>query len=371
MARKGAASKAENQAGDPEEKALAPAAPAAVAEATAETDWEPADPDWVREDYADYEESAAERRRAGAVTKPEKGKTTWRPLPPIKGTKRLFGRIWTHSVNNEVLNRITQILAALPDVPRKEIADALKVFDLVESHLGQGFKATVCPSKMSDEPCLYCDLVAQLYKLARATKALGAAAELAKEIGSKEEIFVNAVRLDKKEEMDRGPRALQLTIGLYEKMNRIWKEPETAELLGGDFSHPETGFNLIIDRIETGKDIKIGNKSVKETKYEISPSRQRTKLPNYDWLKHMHDLTKIRDLPDDVTTRGILEGDGSAPAKADPNDPDERAFGGGPAPAQRQVASRPAGNDEDWMEDPANPGVFDYRRNLRASGRSV
>jgi len=369
MARKGTKAAETEQgtaaagAGETKDVARAQQEAQGAVETTGETDWEPADPDWVREDYGQYEEDAEERRRAGAVVKPPEGKSTWRVLPPIRGTRRLWYRVWTHSVNNERLNDATRILAALPEDAKKQISDELGVMDIEASSLGKGFKATVCLSKMNDEPCFTCKLVSVLFKIARASAALKSAEFIAKDLSSKEEIFMNAVRLDKPEEMERGPRGLQVTMTLFEKINRIFAQPETDEQLGGDFSHPETGFNLVIDRtVDQKNKVKIGDKMVDKTTYEVSPGRARTKLANMGWLKQMHDLTKFRDMPDDTAMRGIVEGSGERPAVDGPNDPYAAA------PANRQLPPASGGKEEDWIEV---DGVWGYRRDHRAAGRRV
>jgi len=338
---------------------------AGAVETTGETEWEPADPAWVTEDVTEYEEEAAARRRAGATVKPPDGKSHWRILPPIKGTKRLWHRVWVHSWRNDNINAATKILAALPDLAARAIADKLGVMEVVATNIGNGFAATVCPSKMEDKECQRCKMVSVLYEVARQSKALDAAAGIARELASKEEFFVNAVRLDDPKEMERGPRALQLTIGLFEGLVKIFHTPETDEQLGGDFSHPKTGFTIIIDKDKTGKKIKVGSgpgsKEIDETEYKITAGRRRSEIANYEWLKKMHDLTKVRDASDDVALRGLIEGGGEGAVQGSDGPGDPYAA----APPSRQLPPASGGGDRDWIEV---DGQWGYREDFRARG---
>ncbi len=355
--------------------------------AATETEYEIVDRQKIIDEYQEYEEEAADRRARGAVAKLPDGKSVWRIMPAIKGTGRIFYRVWTHAVNNGNLSDIIAMFAALPPEIRAGFAKDFGVKDITAINLGEGFRSYLCPSKVEDKDCLTCRIVSALYKLSRSSAALKQAEILAGDIKSKEEFFVGAVQMDKKEEMEKGPQILPLKKGLYEKANRIYRSEPTEDELAGDFTHPDTGFNLIIEKKVNAKvQIVLPNgKAISETKYELSPARNVSKLPNRDWLKHMHDLTKAREDADDETLRATLYA--SAPTTA----PAETvAKGSGlatpataprlaavPPPAEREPGddgdeAAPAGGDPgEWIEDPQNPGDFDTRANLRAAGRKV
>jgi hypothetical protein len=341
---------ADTQAPDPDADGDAVETPPQLA--STETDWEPAEPSFVTEDFEDYQQEEKERKARGATVKPEVGQTTWRAMPPIKGSKQLMKRGWVHNINNEVLGEAISILAALPDEERAKVATYLGVMDIGERSLSDGFKAGWCQSKMVDGDCFACRVASVLNRYGRSGNAEAEAC--ARELRSREEFFIGAVRLDKREEMEKGPRILQLPKDLYEKLNRLFKNPET----GGDFSHPITGFNMVIDRIETGEQVKLpSGKTFPKTKYEVALSRSSTRLANMDWLKKMHDLNQARDVLDEQFMKGLFEGEGkSAPKRA-------------VAPGARQLPA--AGADDDWIEDPQSKGDFGFRKDLRAKGRTV
>lgn len=332
------------------------------------TEWEVLDMAAVAEDFGKYEEEAQERRSRGAVVKAPEGKSTWRILPPMKGRKIWYYRAWTHSVNNGVLQEALKMLAALPDAIRASLAADLGVVDLTPVSLGDGFRSTYCESKMHDGDCLMCKLVSALYKISRSSDALKRAGDLASEMKSKEEYFAGAVRVDDPKEMAMGPRILQLPTGIFEKMNKILVRSTTDEELGGDFSHPEKGFNLIIDRVVSmGPDKKPimvplkNGKSIPKTEYHVTSGRSPSKIKDTEWLKHMHDLTKAREMPDDTAMRSTMEGSKPlAPAQGLPAGVEKK-----------QIAAASAGAADEWLEDPEAPGDYDTRANLLAKGRRV
>ena len=345
----------------------------------AETEWEVTDAAAVAADYSAYEEEAAERKQRGLVVKPPEGKSTWRILPPLKGRKVWYYRAWSHNINNKNLDAAITLFAALPVVLRQELAKEFGVADISASSLGDGFRATLCDSKMNDGPCLDCKMVSALYKISRTSDALKHAADIASEIKSKEEYFANAVRVDDPKEMALGPKILQLPGGVFEKVNKIFARATTEEELGGDFTHPDRGFNVIIDRVVTlGPDKKPvmvtlkNGKTIPKTDYQATAGRSQSKIKDPTWLKALPDLTKAREPADEVVTRNALEGGARQQAPAQALQPQG---------ASKQIAApaREPGDDDDipsgdpteWIEDPEAAGDYDTRANLRAKGRRV
>lgn len=338
-----------------------------------ETEYEIADPAWVHEQYEEYEEESAERRARGALVKLPEGESSWRIMPPIKGTKRLFFRCWSHAVNNEKLQQAIDVLARLPADIRAKCAKDLGVVDIVRYDLPRGFRTTFCLSKMEDKACLDCALVGVLYRVAKEVAAIRTLLEsLAKEFSSKEEYFAGAVRMDKKEEMERGPKILLLKEdvfrGLFDRKSGIFGNPEK----GGDFSNPDTGRNILFSKVaHPTKKFTIDGKTFPVYDMSVTPSVTAGPIKDRNWLKHIQDMTKVRDQPDEAAFRIVLEGGLAAGQKEDGFD-DSMA-----APGSRQItdgktAVAPAGGgDDDWMEDPENRGDFDTRANLRALGRKV
>ena len=335
-----------------------------------ETEWERSSPDEMREDFDAYKRDEAERKARGAVVKPEVGKTIWRIMPKIKG-KRLMKRTWTHNVNNKVLAQAISLLAGLPDEPRLRAAAALGIMDIPAPMFSEGFSATVCASKVEDKPCFYCTLNSILRGIGNAAPALAETTKyLSGEMSSSQEYFVGAVNLSDKAELARGPRILKLTKGQYEDLDRIYWDKEA----GGDFSDPDKGFNLIIDRIEDPTSMmEINGKSLPKTTYKMSAARTSTPIPNRDWLKHLHDLDTARPALDVAEVRRLIEGTPKGPQAA-------------PAPQGRQLASVPppaatapvgvapgsAGDDDgdpdEVLQNPNDNSDFDSRANFKKRG---
>jgi len=256
----------------------APAAATAPAPEAEEQDWEPADPDAVAADFADYEESALERKAKGAMVKMDKpGKYVWRVMPPKRGGP-LVKRVWVHNVNAEKLREALKIFAALEDTERFELAMALGIEDVTVPPARKGFKGFICPNKTADGECLFCVVSGALGKLGRSDDD---AKELSRELRSREEFFVNAVRMDREEDKKKGVRILQIVQGVYETMMKIFKDKDA----GGDFSHPDTGFNLVIERKGTERD---------DTEYTCLPARAASVIEDRKWLSQLHDLSKAR-----------------------------------------------------------------------------
>jgi hypothetical protein len=324
----------------------------------------------MREDFAAYKQEEADRKARGAVVKPPVGKSVWRILPKIKG-KKLTKRTWTHNVNNKVLAEAMTLLAGLPDEPRLRAAAALGVADIPVPSFGDGFAATICSSKESDKACFYCTLNSILRGIGNAAPALAATTKyLSGEISSSQEYFVGAVRMDDKAEMERGPRILKLTKGQYEDLDRIYFDKEA----GGDFSDPDKGFNLIIDRIEDPTTMmEINGKSMPKTTYKMSASRTSTKIPNLDWLKHMHDLDTAREALDVGEVRRMI-----GPVPVAPSAPPAHQLASVPKAAAKAAVPpgrEPGSDDGDDDGDPdeilANPkdaNDFDTRANFAKKG---
>jgi hypothetical protein len=334
-----------------------------------ESEWEASSPEEMAADFAEYEQEAAERKARGAVVKPPKGKSIWRILPKRKGEK-LTRRTWTHNINQKtILFEAIKLLSELPDGPRLEAARQLGVMDIAPPVGYDGFAATICASKAKDGPCFYCALSSVLRGIGNAVPALAETTKrLSKEIGSREEFFVGAVCLSDKAEKERGPRILQLTQGLYEKLHRLYADKDA----GGDFSDPDKGFNIIIDRIEDpGTQIQINGKTMAKTTYEMSAARTSSKIENRDWLKALHNLETAREALDPQSVRALIEG-GPKPAKLAP-EPERRQIAATTVatPAEREPGSDDGDDDGDPDEILANPkdaNDFDTRANFAKKG---
>lgn len=83
---------------------------------------------------------------------------------------------------------------------------------------------------------------------------------------------------------------------VYDQLKAI-RENEEA---GGNFLDPVKGFNIVIQRVGTGKE---------DTKYTLLPSRNQTPLGNMDWIDVQMDLRKLIRLPTVDQQKRLIDGE--------------------------------------------------------------
>ncbi len=163
-----------------------------------------------------------------------------------------------------------------------------------------------CPRLMSKLPCPVCKKCDEL-------RATGNPAdyELAGEYLAKPRVFANIID---RANPEAGPQIIAFGKKIHESLVAL----RTDEVAGGDFTHPETGFDIVITRSGTTKN---------DTEYEVKASRKITPLGNMEWLEQLHDLGRLGRVPSGEDILRMLGG----PARAN--------VGGG--------RSRTAGDDVD------------------------
>lgn len=138
-----------------------------------------------------------------------------------------------------------------------------------------------CPRMMARQFCPACAKSDKL-RASQSKKDQDAA----RDFWAARRIFVNVI--DRNDE-DAGPKILGIGKTVHEALVKIRKDdPEE-----GDFTHPETGFDINIQRRGTG---------LKDTKYKVIPARRSTPLGNLDWISQQSDLTAKLEVPtlDDI-----------------------------------------------------------------------
>jgi hypothetical protein len=133
-----------------------------------------------------------------------------------------------------------------------------------------------CPRAMASERCPVCDRADKL-------KASGNPADFdeAKKLFPRLRVFANVI--DRKHP-EQGPQVLAYGKMVHEKLVKL----RTDEDAGGDFTHPESGFDIIIERSGSGQ---------LDTKYEVRPARQSSPLGDLEWIDMQQDLSRFAKVP--------------------------------------------------------------------------
>lgn len=151
-------------------------------------------------------------------------------------------------------------------------------FLLVQQHYieVQGGAASFnCPRLMANERCPGCEKADRL-------KASGNAADFeeAKKYFPKLRVYANIID---RAHPELGPQVVAYGKMIHEKLVKL----RTDEDAGGDFTHPETGFDMVVE--------KTGEK--KSTKYEVRPARHSSPLGDFEWIETQHDLSRHANVP--------------------------------------------------------------------------
>lgn len=206
--------------------------------------------------YGSYELEEADReeqenQNTGAeFMKLEVGRNVVRILPPPLGKKSPFRVVWTHYFT--------------PPGAQTSISFA-------------------CPAREAQKPCPMCDTADRL-------KASGNPAdhERAKAFFARRRVYANVINRGNPE---TGVQILGFGKSIHDDLIALRKNPDW----GGDFTHPETGFDIVIERKGTTKN---------DTEYKVYPKKQ-SPLGNLEWLENQPDLDKLSKVltPDQIRAR--------------------------------------------------------------------
>jgi hypothetical protein len=253
---------------------------------TTATEWEETDVDGTSAAFKKWE---AEKGRSFAK-RPPQGRSVWRFLPPIKGTGgNPFFHVWVHFVR-ERGNRDNIIASG------------------------------TCPSKMgAGEICVICSEVSRLRRT-----GVKEDKDYADSLRAENHIYANTVNLEEED-----PKVIVMNVpqDVYKTLSGLLKDKEA----GGDFTHPERGYNIVITRTGSGRN---------DTEYDAVPARNASKIMNAGWLGKMNSLPDAAGLIDTALVSAAFAGkalpeSAKAPAAA--------------LPPASQPAGAPA---QDLVEDP-------------------
>lgn len=196
--------------------------------------------------YGSYEIEAAEEEQkqldsegGGEFYKIKVGRNVVRFMPPPIGQKSPFVVSYQHYV----------------DVPG-----------------AQGPVTFVCPRMMQKKPCPACQKAEELRRSGNPADA-----EFASRLTPRRRVFANVI--DRKEP-DKGVQIIAFGKQIHEQLVALRKDADA----GGDYTDPETGFDLVIERTGTGR---------LDTEYKVFASRRQTPLGNLDWIERQHGLGRF------------------------------------------------------------------------------
>ena len=191
-------------------------------------------------DDAAIKEAAGDRQESIEIMKLKEGKNVVRFLPPQVGARAPWVIVQQHYVRE-------------PNVPDAQLI----VFP--------------CPAKMYNLPCPVCTEANRLSRTGNKADR-----EEAYKLWPKMRVFAEVINTD---EPDRGVQVFAFGKMIYNQLRNIRNDVDS----GGDFTHPETGFDIIIHREGAGLN----------TKYDVRPSRHETVLSNMNWLDMRADLERF------------------------------------------------------------------------------
>ena len=236
---------------------------------------------------AEKEEQELESGGAADFLKLVEGKNVVRFLPPPLGSKSPFLTVSQHYVKNPTGSPI--------------------VF--------------ACPRVMEKRYCPVCDR-AQQYKRSGSP----ADEKAAREFFPKRRIFANVID---RNDPDNGPKILAFGAMIQKQLVKIRKNED----IGGDFTDPMNGFDIVIDKTGSGLN----------TSYTVLPARRESPLGNMEWIAMQHDLSRYAKPPTDDQLKEMLGQVGAPPSRQGSN----RQLGGSAAPSAFDHAKNES-DDVSW-----------------------
>lgn len=212
------------------------------------------------EDAATEEQEVLAKEGSGTdYLKLEPGKNVVRIMPPAAGRTSPFQIVYQHYIE-------------LPD--------------------GKKWSFT-CPRLMAKKRCPACQMSDQLRKTGNPADA-----EQARSLQAKRRVFANAI--DRKDE-DAGPKVLAFGKTIHEALVKLRRDED----VGGDYTHPTDGFDVVIDREGTGQF---------DTKYSVNMARKSRPLTEDPdemeaWRVGMHDLNRFALVPTEEEIMARLRGE--------------------------------------------------------------
>ena len=140
-----------------------------------------------------------------------------------------------------------------------------------------------CPRVLAKETCPVCLKAEELNRTGSKSDR-----DRAYQLFPKRRIFANVID---RNDPEAGVQILGFGKMIHDGLVVIRRDPDS----GGDFTHPMTGFDIIIERKGTGRT---------DTEYKVMPARKESKLGDMTWLDQQHDLSRFAKL---MTAEQILQ----------------------------------------------------------------
>jgi|6_EtaG_2_1085325.scaffolds.fasta_scaffold108070_2 hypothetical protein len=188
----------------------------------------------------------------------------------------------TRSSNNKEIMKLTVGRNVVRFLPMTD--EMPSPFQVIWQHFVQTDDKPIvfpCPWRMDQQRCPICDEGNRLSRTGNSTDR-----DSARRLWPSMRVFANVIS---RAAMEGGPKILAMPRTVYEELISIRTDSDA----GGDFTHPESGFDIIIERTGTGL----------STRYRVSTARTDSKLENMEWIEQQHDLARFAALP----TRDMME----------------------------------------------------------------
>ena len=144
-----------------------------------------------------------------------------------------------------------------------------------------------CPWRMEKRSCPACNYANMLQRSGNPADA-----RRARDFFPSQRIFANVIDRSNPE---AGPRILGFGKTIYEELVNL----RVDEDAGGDFTDPDTGFDIIITREGTGR---------MDTRYTVNASRSQGPIEDESWIYDQQDLERFTKVPSDDEIQAKLEG---------------------------------------------------------------
>jgi len=215
----------------------------------------------IRERYRRSQEDMQNRANAVPWLKVPVGRTILRVMPPwADGVPTFYREQWSHHIANK-------------DDPTKTIG-------------------VTCPRKEAQQSCPICDIVKALFATGDKTDEA-----LAKAMNVGRRVLVNAVDLTDPQRASKGVQVWGVPARTFdEQVLPMIADPDE----GVDFTDPETGFNVIVDRTGTTKT---------DTRYRVTRKQQPSPVSTPAWLDGLHNLDNLIVLKESDEIRALLPPD--------------------------------------------------------------
>ena len=132
-----------------------------------------------------------------------------------------------------------------------------------------------CPWRMEQSRCPICDEGNRLSRTGNPADK-----DAARNLWPSMRVFANAID---RSDMEAGPKVVAMPRTVYEELISIRTDADA----GGDFTHPENGFDIIIERTGTGL----------STRYRVSTARSNSAIEDMEWISQQHDLSRFAVMP--------------------------------------------------------------------------